>query len=249
MRWRDPPRRPAGRAMSAGSATTSSTSCCSSCPKPCFAALVEVALARPVLPAGLVLRFEPAPGVDGWTVVACAPRRRLGTLTRDRDPSGRVVYRAWTRAGDPVQLSRDLELAASWGCGRGAGLGHPGQRGPLSGPGRLCPRPARLGAAPAAGRAASGAVRPAAGGRLPARGDGRMTAVKRCPRCGQLKPADGVLPASPRPAAVVLLPALHPRRRPPGPEPPPAGPGRGRGAAGGGPGPPAPPAGPGRPRR
>jgi len=74
-------------------------------PKPCFAALVEVALARPVLPGGLVLRFEPTPGVDGWTVVACAPRRRLGTLTRDRDPDGRVVYRAWTRAGDPVQLS------------------------------------------------------------------------------------------------------------------------------------------------
>jgi hypothetical protein len=42
-------------------------------PKPCFAALVKVALARPVLPVGLVLRFEPAPGVDGWTVVACAP--------------------------------------------------------------------------------------------------------------------------------------------------------------------------------
>jgi len=74
-------------------------------PKPSFAALVEVALARPVLPAGLVVRFEPAPGVDGWTVVACAPRRRLGTLTRDRDPGGRVVYRAWTRAGDPVQPS------------------------------------------------------------------------------------------------------------------------------------------------
>ena len=74
-------------------------------PKPCFAALVEVALACPLLPAGLVLRFEPAPGVDGWTVVVCAPRRRLGTLTRDRDQRGRVVYRAWTRAGDPVQLS------------------------------------------------------------------------------------------------------------------------------------------------
>ncbi len=74
-------------------------------PKVTYAALVEVALARPVLPAGLVLRFEPAPSVDGWTVVACAPRRRLGILTRDRDPSGRVVYRAWTRAGDPVQLS------------------------------------------------------------------------------------------------------------------------------------------------
>jgi hypothetical protein len=74
-------------------------------PKPYFAALAEVALARPVLPAGLVLRFEPAPGVDGWTVVACAPRRRLGVLTRDQDPSGRLVYRAWTRADDPVQIT------------------------------------------------------------------------------------------------------------------------------------------------
>ena len=74
-------------------------------PKPCFAALVEVALARPVLPAGLLLRFEPAPGVDGWTVVVCAPRRRLGVLTRDHDPQGRMVYRAWTRSGDPVQIS------------------------------------------------------------------------------------------------------------------------------------------------
>src|SRR5918994_1498642 len=74
-------------------------------PKSSFAALVEVALARPVLPAGLALRFEPAPGVDGWTVVACAPRRQLGTLTRDRDSSGRLVYQAWTRAGDRVQFS------------------------------------------------------------------------------------------------------------------------------------------------
>jgi hypothetical protein len=73
--------------------------------KPTFAALVEVALARPVLPAGLVLRFERAPGVDGWTVVACAPRRPLGTLTRHLDPSGRLVYRAWTQAGDPVLLN------------------------------------------------------------------------------------------------------------------------------------------------
>jgi hypothetical protein len=74
-------------------------------PKASFAALVEVALAHPLLPAGLMLRFEPASGVDGWTVVACAPRRRLGVLTRDRDPNGRVVYRAWTRSGDPVQLA------------------------------------------------------------------------------------------------------------------------------------------------
>ena len=74
-------------------------------PKATYAALVEVALARPVLPAGLVLRFEPAPGLDGWMVVACAPRRRLGTLVRDREPSGRAAWRAWTRADDPVQLA------------------------------------------------------------------------------------------------------------------------------------------------
>jgi hypothetical protein len=74
-------------------------------PKPRFAALVEVALARPVLPAGLLLRYERANGLDGWTVVACAPRRRLGTLTRDRDPNGHMVWRAWTRAGHPVQVA------------------------------------------------------------------------------------------------------------------------------------------------
>jgi hypothetical protein len=74
-------------------------------PKASFAALAEVALAQPVLPAGLVLRFEPIPGVDGWAVVACAPRRRLGTLARHLDPSGRLGYRAWTRAGDPIQVA------------------------------------------------------------------------------------------------------------------------------------------------
>jgi hypothetical protein len=91
-------------------------------PKPCFAALVEVALSRPLLPAGLVLRFELAPGVDGWTVVACAPRRQLGTLAGDRDPDGRLVYRAWTRAGDPVHVTgisswrrrRDAAAALAW---------------------------------------------------------------------------------------------------------------------------------------
>src|SRR5215218_1464736 len=74
-------------------------------PKPSFAGLVEVALIRPVLPAGLLLRFEPAAGMDGWTVVACAPRRQLGTVTRDRDPQGQLVYRAWTRASEPVQAT------------------------------------------------------------------------------------------------------------------------------------------------
>jgi hypothetical protein len=74
-------------------------------PKPTFAALVDVALARPVLPAGLLLRYEAAQGVDGWMVVACAPRRRLGTLTRDHDRDGQKTWRAWTRAGDPVQVA------------------------------------------------------------------------------------------------------------------------------------------------
>jgi hypothetical protein len=74
-------------------------------PKPRFAALAELALPRPVLPAGLVLRFEPTSGADGWRVVACAPRRQLGTVTRHEDPSSRVAWRAWTRAGDPVQLA------------------------------------------------------------------------------------------------------------------------------------------------
>jgi hypothetical protein len=79
-------------------------------PKPSFTALVVVALARPVLVTELVVRFESAPGVDGWTVVACAPRRRLGTLARDRDPNGHLVWRAWTRAGGPVQITG----IASW---------------------------------------------------------------------------------------------------------------------------------------
>jgi hypothetical protein len=91
-------------------------------PRPTFATLVAVALARPTLPAGLLLRYEPANGVDGWMVVACAPRRRLGTLTRDRDPSGQLVWRAWTRLGDPVQIAssgcwrrrRDAAAALAW---------------------------------------------------------------------------------------------------------------------------------------
>jgi hypothetical protein len=91
-------------------------------PKPRFAALVEVALARPTLPAGLLLRYEPALGVDGWTVVACAPRRRLGTLTRDRDQGGHLVWRAWTRVREPAQVAgvgwwrrrQDAAAALAW---------------------------------------------------------------------------------------------------------------------------------------
>jgi len=158
-------------------------------PKPRFAALVEVALARPVLPAGLMLRFEPTPAVDGWTVVACAPRRQLGTVTRHQDPSGQIVWRARKRIGDPVQVAGVL-VAASAGCRHRAGLGHAGQWGPLPGPGRLRPRPGRRPGPGAAGRAAPPPVRPAGGGGLRASGDGGMTApkTKRCPRCAQVKP-------------------------------------------------------------
>jgi hypothetical protein len=75
-------------------------------PKPAFAALVEVALARPVVPAGLVLRFERLAGVDGWTVLACAPRRRLGTVVRAPadDSAGRLAWQAWM-VGRPVQAA------------------------------------------------------------------------------------------------------------------------------------------------
>jgi hypothetical protein len=74
-------------------------------PKPRFAALVEVALARPVLPAGLLLRYERASGVGGWTVMACAPRRRLGSVTRENESGGQLAWRAWTPSGDPVQVA------------------------------------------------------------------------------------------------------------------------------------------------
>jgi hypothetical protein len=78
-----------------------------------FAALVDAALTHPVQPAGLVFRFEPIPPADpndnppGWTVVACGPRRELGTVTREHAPSPtrkqpRVIWRAFTRHGEPV---------------------------------------------------------------------------------------------------------------------------------------------------
>ena len=77
-------------------------------PKPCFAALVEVALARPVLPAGLLVRYEPASGVDGWTVVACAPRRRLGISRWQAYKLARSGRLPTTRLG-----SRDLHVPAA----------------------------------------------------------------------------------------------------------------------------------------
>jgi hypothetical protein len=76
-------------------------------PKPTFAALVDVALARPVLPAGLLLRYEAAPGVDGWTVVTTRPRSRE-----------QIHNRACGRRRTPPH-----------GCARSLGaLARPGQR-------------------------------------------------------------------------------------------------------------------------
>ena len=92
-------------------------------PKPTFAALINVALARPVVPAGLVLRYERLAGVDGWTVLACAPLRRLGNVVRsgDDDPAGRLTWQAWI-AGRPVQTAgvsrwrqrREAVAALAW---------------------------------------------------------------------------------------------------------------------------------------
>jgi hypothetical protein len=71
-----------------------------------FAALVDAALAYPVVPAGLELRLRSAAPAEGWTVLAGSPARALGTVTRghpDGEP-GRAGWRAWTRHGDPVAI-------------------------------------------------------------------------------------------------------------------------------------------------
>jgi hypothetical protein len=72
-----------------------------------FARLVDAALAHPVVPAGLKLRLRSAAPAEGWTVLAGAPARPLGTVTRgqpDGQPGGRAGWRAWTRGGDPVAI-------------------------------------------------------------------------------------------------------------------------------------------------
>jgi hypothetical protein len=71
-----------------------------------FTALVNAALAHPLIPAGLALRLRSAAPADGWTVLAGEPARPLGTVTRghpDGEP-GRAGWRAWTRRGDPVAI-------------------------------------------------------------------------------------------------------------------------------------------------
>jgi hypothetical protein len=76
-------------------------------PTSLFTRLVKDALAYPILPAGLRLRLRSAAPADGWTVLAGAPARRLGTVTRgypDGQEGGRAGWRAWTRGGDPVAI-------------------------------------------------------------------------------------------------------------------------------------------------
>jgi hypothetical protein len=76
-------------------------------PEARFAALVDAALARPVLPAGLRVRLASAAPADGWTVLSSSPTRPLGTVIRgypDGEPGGRLGWRAWTRHGDPVAI-------------------------------------------------------------------------------------------------------------------------------------------------
>jgi hypothetical protein len=72
-----------------------------------FTALVDAALAHPVLPAGLRLQLRSAAPAGGWTVLAGSPPHPLGTVTRghpDGQPGGRAGWRAWTREGDPVAI-------------------------------------------------------------------------------------------------------------------------------------------------
>jgi hypothetical protein len=76
-------------------------------PRHRFAALVNTALAHPVVPDELALRLRSAAPGEGWTVLAGTPARALGTVTRgypDGQEDGRAGWRAWTRHGDPVAI-------------------------------------------------------------------------------------------------------------------------------------------------
>jgi hypothetical protein len=71
-----------------------------------FIALVDAALAHPVLPAGLGVRLVSAAPAEGWTVLAGAPPRPIGSVTRGWPDggSGRSGWRARTRQGEPVAI-------------------------------------------------------------------------------------------------------------------------------------------------
>ena len=71
-----------------------------------FTALVDAALSQPVSPAGLGVRLVSAAPAEGWTVLAGAPPRPIGSVVRSwpEGGSGRAGWRAWTRHGDPVAI-------------------------------------------------------------------------------------------------------------------------------------------------
>jgi hypothetical protein len=72
-----------------------------------FTVLVEVALAHPVSPVGLRVRLVSAAPAEGWTVLAGAPPRPIGSVARAAWPdggSGRSGWRARTRQGKPVAI-------------------------------------------------------------------------------------------------------------------------------------------------
>jgi hypothetical protein len=71
-----------------------------------FAALVDAALAHPVNPAGLGVRLVSAAPAEGWTVLAGAPSRPIGSVARGWPDgnSSRSGWRARTRQGKPVAI-------------------------------------------------------------------------------------------------------------------------------------------------
>src|SRR5215213_4556986 len=71
-----------------------------------FTALVDAALSHPVNPAGLRVRLVSAAPAEGWTVLAGAPPRPIGTVARGWPDggSGRSGWRARTGKGEPVAI-------------------------------------------------------------------------------------------------------------------------------------------------
>jgi hypothetical protein len=71
-----------------------------------FRALVDAALSHPVSPAGLGVRLVSAAPAEGWTVLAGAPPRLIGSVARSWPDgrSGRSGWRARTIQGEPAAI-------------------------------------------------------------------------------------------------------------------------------------------------
>jgi hypothetical protein len=71
-----------------------------------YVALVDAALSHPVNPAGLRVRLVSVAPAEGWTVLAGAPPRPIGSVARGWPDggSGRSGWRARTRQGEPVAI-------------------------------------------------------------------------------------------------------------------------------------------------